>query len=218
MQSKLSTITLCLGFFCIVVACSPPRPEEPEIKFKSAAKINVNPLKKLYRMGDTIWLDYSIPGKMLKNITTGQVMSTDSLSLQFQVSFNPIHAPNAQEPFCRYISEGTRNSYPILGQNGTGTYGAFGCDSTNSSNFRIGIIPAKRGIFGVFISETLHGVYNCRTNPILPTAGVFYKFDAGNGNKDIYLNIPKGVLPDEVPKGTLARWIDEKRVIIIEVE
>lgn len=220
MSPKLTTsFALNLVIICILCACTEPPREDPQLQFKFAGKITVDPLKKSYNLGDTIWLKYSNPGKTLTDIPTGKIMNSDSLALQFKVSFNSIYAPAVQAPFCRYIAPGASDQGIISGQSGTGFYGLFGCRPPSESDFTLGVIPEKKGIFGLYLSESLQLVTGCQAlSTQFPRSGISYKFDAADGNKDIYLSIPPGTLPEEVPRGALGSWIDEKRVLVIKVE
>ncbi len=219
MLPRLSpSFALLLVISCITSACSPPRREEEKLEFKFAGKITVDPLKKLYKPGDTIWLEYSNREKTLMDISRGQLVNSDSLSLQFSISFNSIYSPTVQEPFCRYISPGASNQGIITGESGTGFYGSFGCNPPGQSDFRIGVIPEKKGIYGLFLSEAVQVVTGCvARSSRFPLSSISYKFDVADGNKDIYLSIPSRMVYEE-PKGTVGRWIDEKRVLVIKVE
>ncbi|MEJ7821733.1 MAG: hypothetical protein WKF85_05385 [Chitinophagaceae bacterium] len=191
-----------------------------EYKYNFVEKINLFPTSKSYKVGDTIWLQYLNPNKLLFDNRTSNHIAADTVSLDFQISFNSrYNAPvNPSGGFCDYVSSNGVNVGRYLGDLGTGFLFTFGCNSNNNYNFIVGVVPKHRGIYSLDLLGTPRNVSACSNRSSgFPLSTIEYRFNVADGNKDVYLTIPPHSR-GESPKGYTESKIDIKQVYVVKVE
>lgn len=194
--------------------------EDIEYKYNFIEKIDLFPAKKSYKVDDTIWLQYTNTSRWLHDNLTNQNIIADTVSVQFQVSFNTrYNAPfNPPGGFCDYVTINGVNVGRYLGDRGTGFLFTFGCAGNNSYDFKIGVVPKQKGIYSLDMYGTPRSVSAC-SNRIsgFPLSTLEYRFNVADGNKDVFLTIPS-YARGESPKGHTESKIDSKQVYIAKVE
>ena len=211
--TTLFAALLCMGFQC--------EKEYPiEYKYNFVEKINLFPTSKSYKVGDTIWLQYLNPNKILFDDRTSNHIAADTVSVDFQVAFSSrYNTPvNPSGGFCDYVSTNGVNVGRFLGEYGTVFLFKFGCNSNNSYNFTLGVVPKQKGIYSLDLLGVPRNVSGC-TNRIIgfPLSTIEYRFNVADGNKDIYLSIPPQSRGESI-KGYTESKIDSKQVYIVKVE
>lgn len=208
---------LIIAILCMGTQCND---DIIDYKYNFLEKIKLFPSKKSYQIGDTIWLQYINPNKELFDNWTKQPIAADTVSVDFQVSFNrryngPINPING---FCDYVTATGVNVGRYLGDYGTGFSSTFGCNSTTNYEFTVGMILKEKGIYSVDLGTIPRSVYPCSSRiSAFPLSTIEYRLDVADGNKDIYLAIPYN-FRGESPKGSTERRIDDKQVYIVNVE
>jgi hypothetical protein len=209
--------SLFIALLCMATQCNK---EYIEYKYNFIEKVDLFPAQKSYQVGDTIWLQYVNPSKRLFDNRTSQNIAVDTVSVQFQVSFNRrYNTPvNPSDGFCDYVTTNGINAGRYLADNGTGFFFTFGCSSNNSYDFKIGVVPNQKGIYSLDLSGN-PGYLNPCSNRIsgFPPSTIEYRFNVVDGNKDIYLAIPPNSR-GESPKGSTESKIDGKQVFVVKVE
>jgi hypothetical protein len=194
--------------------------EQIEYEYNFIEKINLFPVQKSYKTGDTIWLQYRNPGKLLFDSKTSKSIPADTVSVDFQVSFNRRYeAPlNPSGGFCDFVSANGINIGRYLGEYGTGFLFTFGCNSNNSYDFTIGVVPKQKGIFSLDLLGSPRNVWGCSNRMMgFPFSTIEYRFNVADGNKDVYLSIPPNSR-GETTKGYTESKIDSKQVYVVKVE
>jgi hypothetical protein len=209
----LFTLLLCTSFRC--------EKEEIDYKYNFIEDIKLFPAQKNYKVGDTIWLEYSNPDKKLFDKLNGQNISVDTVTIGFQVSFNIRYGVQfiPAEGLCDYITPNGINVGRNLGPgNGTGLSYSFGCNNNNSYDFKIGVVPKVEGIFSLDLLGQPENVAACASRiGGFPLSTIAYKFGLADCNKDIYLTIPLTARL-ETTNGYTERKIESKEVYIVRVE
>lgn len=207
----------CVSLLCIGFQCT----EDPiEYKYNFVEKINLFPTAKSYKVGDTIWLEYVNINKLLFDNRTSKYIAADTVSIEFQISFNSrYNAPvNPAGGFCDYVTTNGLNVGRYLGDFGTGFLFTFGCNNTNNYNFTLGVIPKHKGIYSLDLLGIPRNVGACSNRGSgFPLSTIEYRFNVVDGNKDIFLSIPPNSR-GETTGGYTEGKIDNKQVYIIKVE
>jgi hypothetical protein len=208
----LSTALLCMGIRC--------SKELIPYKYNFAEKIDLFPVQKSYKIGDTIWIQYKNSNKTLFDKLSNKNIPADTISLGFVTSFNFRYNAVINPPggFCDYVTATGVNDGRYLGTYGTGIFREFGCGGSNSYDFTIGIVPKEKGIFCLDVGGSSSSVRPCINRVSgFPLSTIEYLFHVADCNKDIYLTIPPNSR-GETPKGTTERRIDNKEIFILKVE
>ena len=194
--------------------------EEIEYKYNFVEKINLFPIQKSYNLGDTIWLQYTNPNKQLYDSRTRNYIPAETVSVDFQVSFNSrYNAPvNPVDGFCDFLTVNGINIGRYLDVYGTGFLNSFGCNSNNNYDFTVGVIPKQKGIYSLDLLGVPRNVSAC-SNRIsgFPSSTIEFSFNVIDCNKDIYLSIPPQSRGESL-KGYTESKIDTKQVYIVKVE
>lgn len=183
-------------------------------------KIDLFPVQKSYKVGDTIWIQYKNPNKTLFDKLSNKNIPADSISISFTASFNYRYSnySYSTDGFCNYITAAGINVGRTLGSNGTGIFQEFGCGISNSYDFTIGVVLKQTGIFSLGAGGSSPSVRACiNRNSGFPFSTTQYLFNVADCNKDIYLTIPPNSRV-ETAKGYTERGIDNKELFIIKVE
>jgi hypothetical protein len=208
---------LFMALLCMATQC---RKESIEYKYNFVEKVDLFPSQKSYKVGDTIWIKYTNPGKQLFDKKTNQYVAADTMSIVFQISFNcRYNTPvNPADGFCDYISVNAVNPSIYFGDYGTGFLSGFGCNNNNNYDFTVGIVPRQKGIYSLDLFGVPRMVNSC-PNRIsgFPLSTIEYRFNLADCNKDIYLEIPP-YSRVESPKGYTESKIDSKQAYIVKVE
>ena len=196
------------------------RKDQIAYKYNFIEKVDLLPAQKSYKVGDTIWIQYTNPSKKLFDQASGQYVPLDTLEIGIQIAFNArYNAPfNPSGGFCEFVSGNIINQSLYLGEYGTSARFGFGCDSNNNHDFKIGIITKEKGIYSIDLGGGFNYVNAC-PNKItnFPISTIQYRYTNADCNKDIYLEIPPNSR-GESPKGHTENQIDQKETYIVKVE
>ncbi|GAB3194910.1 hypothetical protein GCM10027293_04210 [Pontibacter aydingkolensis] len=79
-----------------------PEPEPAQI-FKET--LSLNPFKKTYSIGDTIWIETNINDKHLFDSKSGREVLVDSVSLPIELSYSALYQVYTRpEGFCKVVT------------------------------------------------------------------------------------------------------------------
>lgn len=161
---------------------------EPDPKYNFLEKLTLTPYKKIYKLGDTIWVEYQTNEKSLYDQISQRFINTDTSFLRGNFYYQKRY-PNDNVPayYCNLIIDKALtpqfttlyNWYNLL------TF-ATDCDSKKYF-FKIGFIPKVKGIFS--FEPGLQLVYCPNKINFIYVKSKFI-FDLADCNKDIWLSIP----------------------------
>jgi hypothetical protein len=186
-------------------------------------KIDLYPAQKSYKVGDTIWIQYSNPTKRLFDQKTSQTVSADTVSITFAVGYNAKYGYptiNPSDGFCDFISMNGVNEGRYLGDYGTSMLQTFGCENNNGYDFNIAVVPKQKGIYSLNLNGVPRTVAAC-SNRIsgFPFSTIDYSYDLADCNKDVFLSIPPNSRSEaRGAKGTQEAEIDQKKVYYLKVD
>ena len=209
-------VSLFVTLLCMSTEC---RKEEIKYKYNFSEKLDLFPAQKTYKVGDTIWIQYTNPDKKLFDSPTRQYINLDSIYVPLQISFNcRYNTPvNPAGGFCDYVSVNGVNVGRYLGDYGTGFLSQFGCHN-NNYDFKVGIVPRQKGIYSLDLFGVLRTIGPCPGRILnIPLATIEYRFNLADCNKDIYQSIPP-YSRGESQKGYTESKIDDKQVYLVNVE
>lgn len=208
----LFTALICMGTQCNKI--------EIEYKYNFLEKVNLYPVQKSYHLGDTIWLQYTNPTKKLFDSRTNQYISAEDVNISFQIGYNSrYNAPvNPTHGFCDFISSNGVNSGRYLGTYGNSISYVFGCNTNNSYDFTVGVVPTQKGIYSLDLTGVNGTVTGCADNTLtFPLSTIEYSFNVNDCNKEIYLSIPPASRGESGP-GYTEKNIDNKKSYILTVD
>ncbi len=173
-------------------------------------KVNLFPVQKTYKTGDTIWILYTNPNKKLFDENTGQLVAVDSVALSFNVAYQTrfVKTYHPPEGYCDFISASGINTDRTLYDYSSNFNRLAVCDADNSLDFKIAIVPKQIGIFSLDLATMGGGVAACSNrSTAFPYSSLIYKFNLTDCNKDVYLSIPVNSR-GESPAGATESLID----------
>lgn len=193
-----------------------------DYKYKFVEKINLFPANKSYKIGDTIWIQYSNPDKKLFEQSSSKYITADTVSVTFQTSFNALYdyPINPSGGFCDYVTANGINVSVFVGEYSTRLVQTIGCNSTNSYDFKIGVVLKQAGIYSLNLNGVPLSVSAC-SNRIsnFPFSSIDYQYNLTDCNKDVYLSIPPDARSEPTKsKGIEENLIDKKKVFVFKVE
>ncbi|SIQ49157.1 hypothetical protein SAMN05421545_0156 [Pontibacter lucknowensis] len=145
-QLKITTTFLLLALLVMALKCDDDYPLE-EFKYNFEETVDILPVKKSYKLGDTIWIKYQNSDKRLHDAITKQDILTDSVSLGFNMSFEGTYYSLLYPPggHCEFITS-DRNIDQASSRSGESTAALrliYGCANTQS--FEAGVVLKQRG-------------------------------------------------------------------------
>lgn len=183
-------------------------------------KVDLFPAQKTYHIGDTVWVQFVNSDNKFLDARTSQRVLADSLSIPLQLTLDALYntAVNPAAGFCDFVTSSGVNTGRTLGHFGTGSVLEFGCGTSNSYSFKIGIAFKEKGIFMVNLSGKLD-VKGCsnRVNRY-PNSNLEYTFNLGDGNKDVYFSIPLQTRGGKKASDAVESMIDGKKAFVLRVE
>jgi hypothetical protein len=195
------------------------RKDQIAFKYNFIEKIDLNPAQKSYKVGDTIWLQYTNSNNMLFDKNSRQKILADTVSITIGVSYYSRYLTETITPtsgVCDFILISGVNFNISQGTYGTGGLFGFGC-SAGGKTFKLAIVPRFNGIYSLnFRSFEYVGGCSNRISSF-PNSSMEYRFNVADCNKDIYLSIPPNSRGESI-KGYTEGQIDNKQVFILRVE
>ncbi|GAB3414507.1 hypothetical protein [Niabella aquatica] len=203
----------------------PAKSEEPQI-FEML--LEIDPVKKKYAIGDTIWIDASLPHKMLSNVKDHTKILVDTVGYNvpfiFKVLTKQTLVPGGG--FCEFVnpqqlqlatSSGYYDPrYNVYWNYNTGIIQHFGCNETQYK-FKIGIRLNARGAFYIGISGSQ--LMSCVNNENFHhNRYLSFKFNTADVNEDVYNDLPKLSQKDPYWIGFDISSLNDKKAFVVQVE
>jgi len=217
-MSPAIKLILCIILSVIVMSTECRKDLIIEYKYKFLEKVDLYPFQKSYRVGDTLWLQYSNPNHQFYDQVTNQKIFSDTISLVFASAFNSRYeAPvNPVDSFFSLKIENASTMDNHVENYGQGLLIATTCPA--SYNFRIGIVPKHTGIYSIDMGNIPETLGSCTNNMVSsPFSTIEYRFNLTDCNKDVYLSIPAASRGESL-KGYTEKAIDNKQVFMLKVE
>ncbi|NVO84691.1 hypothetical protein [Hymenobacter terrestris] len=219
MRNKLKPLIAVLYLLLLTTAfqCGEDIEVKPTYTFKEL--VDLYPEQKSYRIGDTIWLEYQNPSKIMVDQLTNKPIIVDTVSIGFPLSYNSRHnAPvSPAGGFCDFVtSKGALIAGFTSHFNTMATLG-LGCDASRSYSFKVGIVPKIKGVYSLDLPGPLQVKACLHQQKGFSLSSIDFRFAVADGNKAVYLEIPAAQRGESV-KGHTEGLIDNKQVFIIEVK
>lgn len=185
---------ISIAFCCLGTECH--KYNNYVFSYHFVDKVDLFPAQKYYQIGDTIWVSFVKPSKLLFDQTTKAniLVDTASVTVQFGIFTTSFYAPNYPVAgLIDYvtISDGQVNKYPNYDQ---GLFVTFGCNTGNTYDFKIGIVLKQKGIFMIDFNALPRPVAACsnRTQNF-PPADIYFTYNLEDCNKDLYNALPQSI-------------------------
>ena len=160
-----------------------PRPFDQDF----LVPVDIFPLKKIYSLTDTIWIESDITGKNLFNLKTNQLIFADTGRISFGASLNRFGTSitNPPDGFADVITINGVNVNRLPGHWSTGgSVDNFGCGQP-SYRLRIGFKPNYKGTYGLQLNRQLM-LESC-SNKLIPWyASLAYQYKNVDLNLDVF--------------------------------
>ncbi|MHA4847642.1 hypothetical protein ACX0G7_25980 [Flavitalea antarctica] len=218
MSKYLSYLTT---IFCLMVItgfqCDKEEPAPPKQSF--VERMALTPAKKVYHIGDTLWLKFITSDKTLLDTISNQRLSSSSLKIFFGASVVPLFQTPADpvDGYCNFITPA--NTVADLRTSKYGTIVSFdvGCDNATSYDVQIGIILKYSGFYALRLPDWAE-LKVCRNvvNPY-PAASLLFRYDLTDLNNDVYNTIPSSARRD-FPNGFNELLINLKAAYAFHVQ
>lgn len=189
--------------------------------------LNINPLKKQYGVGDTIWMEADLSDRLLQNAKGNRFVKTDTVKFNipvlFQVLNKQVLVPDGG--FCEFINPNQLSistssgyydpRYNVYWNYNTGTILNLGC-MESSYQFKIGIKLRSKGAFYIGLSNS--ALTQCFDKPeTVQNKYLSFRFSATDMNGDVYKDLPKLADTDPYRIGFDTSLINEKKAFIVQV-
>lgn len=219
MNSKLKIVAFFLvSSVFLKFQCRKDFAPQPILVYQFSEKFKVSPYKKLYNIGDTIWLDILSNDKTLFDYLSNQNVRNDTtyISSSFLYQERYTLAAYSSDTLVKCITSGG-NSIKLTTSPYYYNTLEFNTNCNSISNsMKIGFVPIKAGIFSINLSNGI--VNKCPTKAVQFPYSIFkLTYDLVDCNKDVYLSIPP-VSRGESVKGYTENLIDNKLIYILKVE
>lgn len=182
--------------------------------FEYTEKLTLMPYKKIYAVGDTIWVQFQSADKTLFDKLSGNRISTDTTFLR--VNFN-FHRRYPIENTVELFSDTKVDNALDVSFTPLYTYYNvlnFKTDCSNSRYFfRIGFVPKKTGVYSI---EPHGDISPCPSKLSFPYSTFTFTFDLADCNKDVWLSIPSQSRGGELGYTDIS--IDKKEIFVFKVE
>jgi len=153
--------------------------------------VDIYPLKKVYTLTDTIWIETDVPDKFLFDLKTNRNILVDSGKITFSATFNEFgtYITNPPNGLADVISLGGVNTNRNLSQWATrGFIENYGCGQLNYK-CKIGFKPNYKGAYWLSLPKDLLG--SC-VNKVIPYyATISFKFKNVDLNMDVFNSLSK---------------------------
>ncbi len=124
---------------------------ETSYSFEALAKV-LNPYDSI-NIGDTIWLEINAPTSQ-KDLLSGQIISyTNASNLGTAIGFGELIDPNSPVYAANEFNYVLIKGIPVANSNTTGIREYSFIESANTYEFKLGIIPKRRGYFNFGLSN-----------------------------------------------------------------
>jgi len=174
-----------------------------------AEKVTLSPSRKVYNVGDTIWLNFTKQDKTLYDALSNQQLPSYMIKFLFGATLVSLY-DTPQNPSTSLFDFAVPTGVTASISSNISTSSAYwflGCDNTVNYNARLGVIPKFQGIYLLEVSFRRSDIEKCsnQTNPY-PRSSILFTFDVPDTNKDIYITIPQSERNDPLYE----RQIDAK--------
>jgi len=216
--NKLPAILLIIPLFMNLLCTKPPF--RIRYKYNFAEKIDLFPAQKVYHIGDTVWVQYVNTDNKFLDTKTNERIQGDSLSIGFRLTLNALYntAVNPPGSFCDFVPPAGVIAGRWPGQFYTTTSIDVGCETSNSYNFKLGIVLKQKGIFSVEMFRDLF-VHECGyRSKEFPESNIEFAFNLTDGNKDIFLGIPLASRGGDSGSKEIEKEIDDRMAFVLSVD
>lgn len=193
--------------------------EYPSPKHCFKEKVQLTPAKKLYNVGDTIWISLTTPDQSLFDTVTNQRVSTAGSGFLFGASLLAKYETPSNPPdgYCNFILPTGVSATTLTTQSGTFTRFRVGCDNASNYSTRIGVVLNHQGTY-IIDMATASTVEPCNAQATrVPPPYLRLVFDLADTNKDVYQAIPVQNR-NEFPAAYMESWLDAKVAFALKVE
>ncbi len=210
------TVIICFAFFGIKFQCGRDYLEPIEEKYSFEEKISISPYNLNYNVGDTMWLNFNVPGKKLFDTKTSTRVFYDSANFHALARVSLLY----NNPF---IADGPVASFifptGVVAQIGnysgqTDAYVTFGCSPATDYKLLLGIVLIKKGAFSVSFNNNY--VRECFTDQ-LSNARLTFQFDVADTHKQFYQQLPFANIGKKQDEYVLQQ-LDSKSAVVINVQ
>ena len=159
-------------------------PEPPAQTFDMPVRLY--PARKVYALGDTIWLETDVPDKFLLDTKAGQKVNVDSAQFDFRATFNRFgtQVTNPPEGFCDVITAAGVNTNRELAHWATsGTVNQVGCGQPDY-RVRIGFRLKVPGTYAFALQQDQY-LGSCSGKAVPYYAGLAFRFQNADLNLDV---------------------------------
>ena len=181
-----------------------------------AETVSITPYKLNYNVGDTFWVNLSIPGKRLFDTKTNTRVLYDSASFnsiaQVDLLYNNPFIANG--PFARFIFPQGVSAYSNT--SGPQTYAniTYGCAPSNDYRLSVGVILIEKGVFGISFFNTY--INKCFSNNFR-SSQLSFSFDVSDTHKQYYQQLPF-INIGKQPSDDVLHRLDRKTMVVINVQ
>ena len=215
---NLKNLTLFLLLTCIVCMAFQCRKEPVNFDYNFQAQVDIYPLKKIYSLTDTIWIETDIPNKILFDTKTNQSFNADTGQISLMVNYNEFTSTprNPSNGLCDVITANGVNKDRHLFTGGVQTFIMYGCGQPNYKT-RIGFKPNYKGVFRIqFLKDQLF--QNCPNKIIKYPATISYRFKAVDLNPDVLNALPEKDRDGSEGTRLYTQMINNREIFVFKVE
>jgi hypothetical protein len=214
---RLSILASYMFLLCSAFQCG--KEVEPEYHYTFREQLSLQPARKSYRVGDTIWVQYNKPTSTLVDQKTNQPVKTDSVAVPFQLSLLPRYnvVVNSAAGYCDFVTPQGRNVGRVHSSYGTLFYQEFGCTGTPGYDITVGVILTQPGTYSLEVpgNTDLRACLN-RSTPF-PLSSLEVSFAISDGNGDVLHAIPP-TQRNAIPFKRLEELLVSQKLFMVKVE
>ena len=211
-------LTICFLFACIFSMGFQCRKEPVNFSYNFRADADIYPLKKIYSLTDTIWIETDLPNKFLFDTRSNQNVNADTGQISLMINYNEFASVsrNPSNGLCDVITINGVNKDRNLFPGGVQTFITYGCGQPNYKT-RIGFKPNYKGIFRIqFLKDQIF--QNCSGKIIKYYATISFRFKSIDLNLDILNSLPEKERDGKEGTQLYTQMINNREMLVFKVE
>lgn len=193
--------------------------EEPvNFTYTFQAQVDIFPLKKIYSLTDTIWIDTDLPNKMLFDTKSNQNINADTGQISLLVNYNEFGniGSNPSNGLCDVITPNGLNNGRYLFAGRVQTFITYGCGRPDYK-VRIGFKPNYKGVYRIQLLQ--NEIFEACQNKIAKYyASISYKFKNVDLNLDVLNALPEKDRDGKEGTQFYSQMINNREMFVFRVE
>jgi len=215
---NLRNLTLSILFFCLVSMGFRCKDLPLNFDHNFQAQVDIFPLKKIYSLTDTIWIETDLPNKLLFDTKSNQNINADTGQIPLIINYNEFASTpnNPTNGVCDVITINGVNKNRYVFPGSVQAYLEYGCGQPDYKT-RIGFKPNYKGYYSLILGND-HIFENCPNKVIKSYSILSFRFKNIDLNMDILNSIPEKDRGTKEGTNFYTEKVNNREMFVFKVE